>query len=185
MCISRFQFPPFSPHLSLSLPPPLSLPLSSCLLNGRTRNSNMYHVHHTHTNALLFNTTSIITHSQRMIIYSCTLCTHTHTRIVPADPVSDLTVTAVTETSVSLSWMTGFDGFTPITAIEILVTPERGDPPSTNPIVLPPSNQTIISNLLPFRAHEFSVAVRNLAGISERNNINASTLSLRKLNIDS
>ncbi|MCG8625709.1 MAG: fibronectin type III domain-containing protein, partial [Proteobacteria bacterium] len=99
--------------------------------------------------------------------------------------MSDLTVTAVTETSVSLSWMTGRDGFTPITGIEILVTPERGAPPAMNPIILSPSNQTIISNLLPFREHEFSVAVLNLAGTSERRNVTANTLSLRKLNINS
>ena len=108
-----------------------------------------------------------------------------HTLIVPAEPVTNLMVTAFTETSLSLSWMTRFDGFTPITGIEILVTPERGNPPSTNPIILHPSNQTIISSLLPFREHEFSVAVLNLAGTSERRNIIASTLSLRKLNIDS
>ena len=114
-----------------------------------------------------------------------------HTHIVPAEPVTDLMVTAFNETSVSLSWMTGFDGFTPITGIEILVIPERGDPPATNPITLPPSNQAIISSLLPFREHEFSVAVRNLAGTSERRNVTANTLSLRKyyggpfLNVDS
>ena len=114
-----------------------------------------------------------------------------HTHIVPAEPVTNLMVTGFNETSVSLSWMTGFDGFTPITGIEILVTPERGAAPSTNPITLPPTNQTIINSLLPFRAHEFSVAVLNMAGTSERRNINASTLSLRKyyggpfLNVDS
>jgi hypothetical protein len=92
-------------------------------------------------------------------------------------------VTAFDETSVSLSWMTGRDGLTPITDIEILVTPERGDPPTMNPIILPPTNQTVISDLQPFRQHEFSVAVLNLAGTSERMNITASTLSLRKCNI--
>ena len=113
------------------------------------------------------------------------LSLHTHNiYTVPAEPVTNLMVTGFTETTVSLSWMTGFDGFTPITGIEILVTPERGAPPSTNPIILPPSNQTIISNLLPFREHEFSMAVLNLVGTSERRNITASTLSLRKLNID-
>ena len=89
-------------------------------------------------------------------------------------------VTDFTETTVSLSWRTGGDGFTPITSIEILVTPERGDPPSTNPIILPPTNLTVITELLPFRAHEFSVAVRNMAGTSDRRNITASTRSLRK-----
>ncbi|MCG8622310.1 MAG: fibronectin type III domain-containing protein [Proteobacteria bacterium] len=83
----------------------------------------------------------------------------------------------------SLSWMTGFDGLTPITGIEILVTPERGAPLSTNPIILSPSNQTIISSLLPFREHKFSVAVLNIVGTSERRNITASTLSLCKYTI--
>ena len=110
--------------------------------------------------------------------------THVHTHTVPAEPVTNLKVTGFTETTVSLSWTTGHDGFTPITDIEILVIPERGNPPSMNPIILPPSNQTIISSLLPFREHEFSMAVLNLAGTSERRNITASTLSLRKLNID-
>ena len=94
--------------------------------------------------------------------------------------MTNLRVTNVTETSVSLSWMTGGDGFTPITSIEILVTPERGDPPMMNPIRLNPSNQTVIRDLLPFREHEFSVAVVNLAGTSDRVNITASTLSERK-----
>ena len=100
---------------------------------------------------------------------------------VPADPVTNLRTFDVGERSVSLSWMTGADGFTPITAIEITITPERGDSPSPNPMIIDPSmSSTVVSNLLPFRRYEFSVAVRNAAGLSTNVSINANTLSLRK-----
>ena len=98
--------------------------------------------------------------------------THTHTHTVPPAPVTNLIVTSVDEREVSLSWMTGFNGFSPITGIAIDVVPE---PNSANP---PIGVTNTITELSPFTAHTFSVAVQNIVGLSDRVNVTGRTLSL-------
>ena len=83
----------------------------------------------------------------------------------------------VDEREISLSWMTGFDGFTPITGVTVGIIPERGT-------VASPSRQvglvnaTTITGLLPFRSYDFYVRVVNDVGSSDSVIITASTLSL-------
>ena len=93
---------------------------------------------------------------------------------MPPAPVTNLIVTSVDEREVSLSWMTGFNGFSPITGIVIDVVPE---PNSANPPI-GVTNTATITELSPFTAHTFSVAVQNIVGLSDRVNVTGRTLSL-------
>ena len=95
--------------------------------------------------------------------------------IVPPGPVTNLVAISIGEREVSLSWLIGFNGYTPITDIEVDVIPAEGAPFRR---VLGYVNTTTITNLMPFREYKFSVAVVNLAGRSELVNISARTLSL-------
>ena len=69
-------------------------------------------------------------------------------------------VTNADEREVSLAWMTGFNGHTPILNIVVDVFPEGGQPFER---IFPGNvNMGTIDNLLPFREYIFSVAVVNL-----------------------
>ena len=85
-------------------------------------------------------------------------------------------VTNADEREVSLAWMTGFNGHTPILNIAVNVFSEGGQ--LFERIFQGNVNMGTIDNLLPFREYTFSVAVVNLVGPSDRVNITASTLSL-------
>ena len=99
---------------------------------------------------------------------------------VPPDPITNLVATSIGEREVSLSWLTGFNGHTPITAIEVNVIPAAGAPFRR---VLGTVNTTTITGLMPFREYKFSIAVVNLAGRSEMVNISARTLSLSMIHV--
>ena len=75
----------------------------------------------------------------------------------------------------SLSWLTGFNGILPITAIEVDII-SSSEAPFKH--VFGNINMTTITGLMPFTEYTFSVAVINLAGQSETVNITATTLSL-------
>ena len=86
-------------------------------------------------------------------------------------------VTLVGEREIGLSWMTGFDGFTPITGVEVDITPQRGVIADTNrPLGV--VNSATITGLLPFRSYNFSITVVNSVGASDPVVITESTLSL-------
>ena len=93
----------------------------------------------------------------------------------PADPVTNLFVSSIGEREVSLSWLTGFPGSSPISAIEMDVFPPMGIPFT---LVLGNVNMTTVTGLMPFREYGFSIVVVNLDGRSEMVNISVSTLSL-------
>ena len=99
---------------------------------------------------------------------------------VPPGPITNLVATSIGEKEVSLSWLTGFNGYTPITAIEVDVIPAIGTPFRR---VLGSVNTTTITGLMPFREYKFSIAVVNLAGRSEIVNISAKTLSLSMIHV--
>ena len=92
-------------------------------------------------------------------------------------------VNGVGEREVSLSWTTGFSGFSPITTIVVDIVPERGviaDARRELGFV----NRTTIDDLLPFRSYDFIIAVVNEAGASDRVTASVSTLSLSTLRND-
>ena len=102
--------------------------------------------------------------------------THLFSCAVPPDPVTNLEVTNTDEREVSLAWMTGFNGNTPILNIEVVVF-SVGEQPFKR-IFQGNVNMGTIDNLMPFRDYTFSVAAVNLVDPSDRINITASTLSL-------
>ena len=89
-------------------------------------------------------------------------------------------VNGVGEREVSLSWMTGFDGFSLNTAIVVDIVPERGAIADARR-ELGFVNRTTIDNLLPFRSYDLSITVVNEAGASDGRTTRASTLSLSML----
>ena len=101
----------------------------------------------------------------------CALCSHAGC----PDPVTNLFVSSIGEREVSLSWLTGFPGSSPISAIEVDVFPPMGIPFT---LILGNVNMTTVTGLMPFREYGFSIVVVNLDGRSEMVNISVSTLSL-------
>ena len=110
-------------------------------------------------------------------VLTCTMsCTSLFSCADPPDPVTNLMVTNADEREVSLAWMTGFNGHTPILNIVVDVFPERGQ--LFERIFQGNVNMGTIDNLLPFKEYIFSVAVVNRIDLSDRVNITASTISL-------
>ena len=91
-------------------------------------------------------------------------------------------VNSVGEREVSLSWTTGFNGFSPNTAIVVDIVPERGTIADARH-KLEFVNKTTIDNLLPFRSYNLSVTVVNEAGASDGRTTRTSTLSLSTLRL--
>ena len=113
-------------------------------------------------------------HALKLILCVCS-------NTVPPGPITNLVATSIGEREVSLSWLTGFNGHTPITAIEVDVIRAAGVPFRR---VLGSVNTTTITGLMPFREYiKFSIAVVNLAGQSEMVNISARTLSLSMIHV--
>ena len=87
-------------------------------------------------------------------------------------------INGVGEREVSLSWTTGFNGFSPITAIAVDIVPERGTIARRE---LGFVNTTTIDGLLPFRSYNFYIRVVNEVGASDPVTASASTISLSML----
>ena len=90
--------------------------------------------------------------------------------VVPPDPVTNLMAVDVTISTISISWINGFNGRTPITGARIDYLPEGGVLTTRN---LPGSNPTTITlmGLVPSTNHTITVSLMNIAGMSDPTSI--------------
>ena len=107
------------------------------------------------------------------------LHTHTHMHIAAPDPVTNLQFNA-TETTITITWMNGFDGNTPLTGARIEYFGE--DEGNVQTAIVNGSNPTThtLMGITPFATHNITVFLMNIVGDSEPSSILSSTLSLCK-----
>ena len=85
---------------------------------------------------------------------------------------------SIDEFEVSLAWSNGFDGFSPVTGVQIEIF-ERDQLVDTRDLSGSSALETnVISSLTPFTDFTFVLRVRNAIGLSNPVSVDGSTLSL-------
>ena len=85
---------------------------------------------------------------------------------------------SINEFEVSLAWSNGFDGFSPVTGVQIEIF-ERDQLVDTRDLNGSSALETtVISSLNPFTDYTFVLRVKNAIGLSDPVSVNGSTLSL-------
>ncbi|KAL5494525.1 hypothetical protein EMCRGX_G015877 [Ephydatia muelleri] len=101
---------------------------------------------------------------------------------VPPDPPSNVMVTSVGNSSLSLSWTNGFDGFSPLSNVVISYEVDRYPQEGTQAQTFPMGTSATLVGLYPYSNYTLHVSVTNAVGfISNPTNITVTTLSLRPM----
>eukprot|EP00731_Ephydatia_muelleri_P009424 Em0005g10a len=99
---------------------------------------------------------------------------------VPLDPPSNVMVTSVGNSSLSLSWTNGFDGFSPLSNVVISYEVDRYPQEGTQAQTFPMGTSATLVGLHPYSNYTLHVSLTNAVGfISNPTNITTTTLSLR------
>ena len=100
---------------------------------------------------------------------------------VPPDPPSNVMVTSVGNSSLSLSWTNGFDGFSPLSNVVISYEVDRYPQEGTQAQTFPMGTSATLVGLHPYSNYTLHVSLTNAVGlISNPTNITVTTLSLSK-----
>ena len=100
---------------------------------------------------------------------------------VPPDSPSNVMVTSVGNSSLSLSWTNGFDGFSPFSNVVISYEVDRYPQEGTQAQTFPMGTSATLVGLHPYSNYTLHVSLTNAVGfISNPTNINVTTLSLSK-----
>eukprot|EP00731_Ephydatia_muelleri_P009428 Em0005g14a len=101
---------------------------------------------------------------------------------VPSDPPSNVMVTSVGNSSLSLSWTNGFDGFSPLSNVVISYEVDRYPQEGTQAQTFPMETSATLVDLHPYSNYTLHVSLTNAVGfISNPTNITVTTLSLRPM----
>eukprot|EP00731_Ephydatia_muelleri_P009460 Em0005g46a len=101
---------------------------------------------------------------------------------VPPDPPSNVMVTSVGNSSLSLSWTNGFDGFSPLSNVVISYEVDRYPQEGTQAQTFPMGTSATLVGLHPYSNYTLHVSLTNAVGfISNPTNITVTTLSLRPM----
>ncbi|KAL5494513.1 hypothetical protein EMCRGX_G015863 [Ephydatia muelleri] len=101
---------------------------------------------------------------------------------VPPDPPSNVMVTSVGNSSLSLSWTNGFDGFSPLSNVVISYEVDRYSQEGTQAQTFPMGTSATLVGLHPYSNYTLHVSLTNAVGfISNPTNITVTTLSLRPM----
>ncbi|KAL5494527.1 hypothetical protein EMCRGX_G015879 [Ephydatia muelleri] len=101
---------------------------------------------------------------------------------VPPDPPSNVMVTSVGNSSLSLSWTNGFDGFSPLSNVVISYEVDRYPQEETQAQTFPMGTSATLVGLHPYSNYTLHVSLTNAVGfISNPTNITVTTLSLRPM----
>eukprot|EP00731_Ephydatia_muelleri_P009429 Em0005g15a len=100
----------------------------------------------------------------------------------PPDPPSNVMVTSVGNSSLSLSWTNGFDGFSPLSNVVISYEVDRYPQEETQAQTFPMGTSATLVGLHPYSNYTLHVSLTNAVGfISNPTNITVTTLSLRPM----
>ena len=100
---------------------------------------------------------------------------------VPPDPPSNVMVTSVGNSSLSLSWTNRFDGFSPLSNVVISYEVDRYPQEGTQAQTFPMGTSATLVGLHPYSNYTLHVSLTNAVGfISNPTNITVTTLSLSK-----
>eukprot|EP00731_Ephydatia_muelleri_P009435 Em0005g21a len=101
---------------------------------------------------------------------------------VPPDPPSNVMVTSVGNSSLSLSWTNGFNGFSPLSNVVISYEVDRYPQKGTQAQTFPMGTSATLVGLHPYSNYTLHVSLTNAVGfISNPTNITVTTLSLRPM----
>eukprot|EP00731_Ephydatia_muelleri_P009426 Em0005g12a len=101
---------------------------------------------------------------------------------VPPDPPTNVMVTSVGNSSLSLSWTNGFDGFSPPSNVVISYEVDRYPQEGTQAQTFPMGTSATLVGLHPYSNYTLHVSLTNAVGfISNPTNITATILSLRPM----
>eukprot|EP00731_Ephydatia_muelleri_P009423 Em0005g9a len=108
--------------------------------------------------------------------------TVTFTTAVPLDPPSNVMVTSVGNSSLSLSWTNGFDGFSPFSNVVISYEVDRYPQEGTQAQTFPMGTSATLVGLHPYSNYTLHVRLVNAAGVISRPaNITVPTVSLTSI----
>ena len=100
---------------------------------------------------------------------------------VHLDPPSNVMVTSVGNSSLSLSWTNGFNGFSPLSNVVISYEVDRYPQEGTQAQTFPMGTSATLVGLHPYSNNTLHVRLVNAAGVISRPaNITVSTVSLSK-----
>eukprot|EP00731_Ephydatia_muelleri_P009431 Em0005g17a len=101
---------------------------------------------------------------------------------VPPDPPTNVMVTSVGNSSLSLSWTNGFNGFSPLSNVVISYEVDRYPQEGTQAQTFPMGTSATLVGLHPYSNYTLHVSLTNAVGfISNPTNITATILSLRPM----
>ena len=100
---------------------------------------------------------------------------------VPPDPPSNLMVTSVGNSSISLSWTNGSNGYSPFSNVTISYEVDRYPEDGTRAQTFPMGTSAVLVGLHPYSNYTIHVTLSNVVGFtSNPTNTTATTLSLSK-----
>lgn len=115
-------------------------------------------------------------HSLISILY--VLCT------VPPNSPSDLTASEVSNSSISVRWTNGFDGYSPLVNVSISYSVDRYPQDGIHVQSLPLITSATLSGLHPYSNYSINVSLTNAVGLtSNPSNIVVTTLSLSEFQL--
>ena len=98
---------------------------------------------------------------------------------VPPNSPTGLFNSYVDNSSISINWTNGFDGYSPLVGINISYTSDRYPQDGTTERALPLGTAATLSNLHPYSNYYINVSLTNAVGLtSNPSNISVATLSL-------
>ena len=100
---------------------------------------------------------------------------------VPPDPPSNVMVPSVGNSSLSLSWTNGFDGFSPLSNVVISYEVDRYSQEGTQAQTFPMGTSATLVGLHPYSNYTLHVSLTNAVGLTGNpTNITVTILSLSK-----
>lgn len=103
-----------------------------------------------------------------------------HKFIAPPAPIFDLRNVTFEDDIITLTWINGFDGFSPILGATVEYTPEEGFAMTQN-VSLDSLMMTTLPNLMPSTNYTINVSLFNMVGHGDAMSVHVQTRRQRKL----
>ena len=98
---------------------------------------------------------------------------------VPPDSPTELVVSHIGNSSISINWNNGFDGYSPLVGVNISYASDRYPQDGTTELALPLDTAATLSNLHPYSNYYITVSLTNAVGLTSNPSIiTVATLSL-------